>query len=274
MPGTETEKKNRTSHAQRNKVWLFISGIFLLLVVLAAVMYSKEMNAQTFWVVRVIVSLAAAGYGSFIPGAAKAEYSGAGYKITGALVVGAGVFFSFPQPEPPVKDVTIRGIVFVNGKKAAGVNVGTSGLTAADVTGDFGEFDFTLPQDQLPEGIMFDFRYNPPDTSLLFIDTSIRIAKSVFLRDSFEIRLTTDSVPALTITLAGTVYDEQNNGLAGVKVTALNTGTITGEGGLFHLALVTKTKKTPVSFSKNGYHTLTKSLEIPDENINATLRKK
>lgn len=103
---------------------VFFSGAVLLLLVLAVVLFKDEMTATTFWVVRLIATLGAAGFGALIPGYLKIE--GTGWKAGGAVIFGAMAYFFNPPPidvAPAVKDILIQGIVYVDGKAQPNVDV-------------------------------------------------------------------------------------------------------------------------------------------------------
>ena len=253
---------------------VFFSGAVLLLLVLAVVLFKDEMTATTFWVVRLIATLGAAGFGALIPGYLKIE--GTGWKAGGAVAFGAMAYFFNPPPidvAPAVKDILIQGIVYVDGKAQPTVDVKGNEIARQSNTDLYGKFSFTVPEDKLPANITFGIQFRQTDSTLMNIDTTIRFSKEEFSKPDFEIRLKSLQRPPAKFLLAGYVYNEQGNGLGGVAVTVNGSSSQTDDGGYFELYVITDRDRVPLNFSKSGFISKTYSYTLPNRSISVTLKK-
>jgi hypothetical protein len=253
---------------------VFFSGAVLLLLVLAVVLFKEKMTDTTFWVVRLVATLGAAGFGALIPGYLKIE--GAGWKAGGAVAFGAMAYFFNPPPidgTHHIQDINVHGIVYVDGKAQPNVDVKGNEIAQQSNTDIYGKFRFTVAEDKLPAAITFGIQYKQTDSTLRDIDTTIRFSKEEFSKPDFEIKLKSVPWPPAKYLLAGYVYSEQGNGLGGVSISANGNNSQTDDGGYFELYVITDRDRVPVNFSKSGFISKTYSFTLPNRSISVTLKK-
>jgi len=261
-----------TDSRKNQNLLVFIVGAVLLLIVLATMLFKSNVDPNTFWVVRLIATLGAAGFGALIPGYLKIE--GTGWKAGGAVAFGALAYFFNPPPlSPTIHDVTIQGVVYVNDKAQPNVDVKANEVEQQKITNMFGKFIFTIPENKLLESLTFDVKYRQTDSTLKDVDTTIRLSKAEFSKPDFEIRVKSNPRPPAKNQIAGYVWNEQGTGLAEVNVSAAGSTASTDAGGYFSIYVVTNDHSVPVNFSKNGFISRTLAFNPPNRNVSITLKK-
>jgi len=152
-------KKEPDTHDDRLPSWFpkvsVASALFFLALIMVIAIFIKNPTPFQMFVFRVVLSLAAAGFGATIPGFLKIELPlwGKGLiSATGAIALFVLVYqvnppelIQPPEPPPPIIQQPLSGVIFdERGNPLSGVKVMIEGFDIEKITNDRGSFSFEI----------------------------------------------------------------------------------------------------------------------------------
>ncbi|MBC8046088.1 MAG: carboxypeptidase regulatory-like domain-containing protein [Fimbriimonadaceae bacterium] len=257
----------------------FITGCIFLLIVLAVVLWKETPSPTTFFVIRVLLALAAGAFATILPGFLKIENTL--IKAGGPIAIAVGIYLW----NPPVintddKLSDLKGTVLIDNNATERVSVTVLGTTVyTDNSGNFVISDKQIDTTQTPT-LNFVFKYNPnkpddrnkPKYKLIDETIFVRTSDAIKINNMFNLEKIPADIPEIII--EGYVKDKYEKPLGGVEISVNEIDkTTTNNAGFFSMKIKTTEERVPVTFEKTGYQSETIRTAVPNKNVSVELRK-